>query len=188
MMRQFHDLRRHEEGQALVLAAISVLILTLCVLATVNLSYAATQKVRLQNAADAASYTVAAYQARALNFMAYGNRAIVVQTTAQLNLLAIISYLYFSIALYTLAGYIPYIGFIFQFFARLLNVATMILDVIVAFIIPFLDGLNLGIAVTQFAVSTAMRISTGREHATGPSTSSDRTTAVQRVIRSALSS
>lgn len=115
MLRRFHQLKKHEEGQALVLAAICMLILTLCVLATVNLSYAATQKIRLQNAADSAAYTTAAYQARALNFMAFTNRTMVVQTASQMNMLAILTYMAFAAIVLTGLSYIPYIGFIFNF-------------------------------------------------------------------------
>src|SRR4051812_11399437 len=142
MMRQFHELRRDEEGQALVLAAISMLILTLCVLATVNLSYAATQKIRLQNAADSAAYTIAAYEARALNFFAYTNRAIVVQVAAQMNLLSILSYLFFAIAVYTLLSYIPYIGFIFNIISQVIRFVATALDIVFSIATPLIDGLN----------------------------------------------
>src|SRR5262245_2840155 len=115
MMRQFHELRRHEEGQALVLAAISMPILTLCVLATVNLTYAPSHKIQLQNAADAAAYTTAAYQARALNFFAYTNRAMVVHYCSQMNMMAILSYLFFMYLIIDLLSKLPYIGPFFQF-------------------------------------------------------------------------
>lgn len=156
MMRQFHELRRHEEGQALVLAAICMLILTLCVLATVNLTYATSQKVRLQNAADAAAYTTAAYQARALNFFAYTNRAMVVQYCAQMNMMAILSYLMFLLVLVTALGYLPYIGFIFKIIATIMKVIVTVIDIIIALAVPAIDVMNYGVSLTQFAVSTAM--------------------------------
>lgn len=156
MMRQFHELRRHEEGQALVLAAVSMLVLTLCVLATVNLSYAATQKIRLQNAADSATYTAAAYQARALNFLAYTNRAMVVQYASQMNLMAILSYMMFALAVYTVLSYIPYIGVVFRILAQIMKVLVKIVDVVFAIASPLIDGINYGIGLTQFAVSAAM--------------------------------
>ena len=78
MMAKIHQLRRSEEGQTLVLAAIFGLVLMLCVLSTVNLGRAVYQKVQLQTAADAAAYSQAAVEARVLNFTAYTNRAMVV--------------------------------------------------------------------------------------------------------------
>ena len=75
MIGALHRLRRCEEGQALVLAAIFGLVLMLCVLGTVNLGRTVYQKVQLQAAADAAAYSQAAVEARVMNFTAYTNRA-----------------------------------------------------------------------------------------------------------------
>lgn len=156
MLRRLHEMRKHEEGQALVLASICMLILTLCVLATVNLSYAATQKIRLQNAADAAAYTTAGYQARALNFMAYTNRTMVVQTNAQMNMFAILTYLAFAAIVFTALGYIPYIGMVFQVIANIVKVFVKIWDVLLMLLVPIIDGLNWGLGLAQAAVSTAI--------------------------------
>ncbi|MCA1827642.1 MAG: pilus assembly protein TadG-related protein, partial [Myxococcales bacterium] len=54
MLQKWHELRRSEEGQTLVVAAIFGLILMLCVLGTVNLGRAVYDKVQLQAAADSA--------------------------------------------------------------------------------------------------------------------------------------
>ena len=89
MIAGLHRLRRHEEGQALVLACICMLVLSLSLLATVNLTFAAKERVDLQNTADAAAYTTAAVQARALNFFAYTNRAQTVQYAADMNIMAV---------------------------------------------------------------------------------------------------
>ena len=60
MLQKWHQLRRSEEGQTLVLAAIFGLVLMLCVLGTVNLGRAVYDKVQLQAAADSAAYSEAA--------------------------------------------------------------------------------------------------------------------------------
>ena len=78
MLQKWHQLRRSEEGQTLVLAAIFGLILMLCVLGTVNLGRAVYDKVQLQAAADSAAYSEAAVEARVMNLTAYTNRAMVV--------------------------------------------------------------------------------------------------------------
>lgn len=156
MLRRLYELKKHEEGQALVLAAICMLILTLCVLATVNLSYAATQKIRLQNAADSAAYTTAAYQARALNFMAFTNRTMVVQTASQLNMMAILTYLAFCAIVFTGLSYIPYVGTIFKFIAEAVKIFVKIWDAILILLIPLIDGLNWGLGLAQTAVSAAI--------------------------------
>lgn len=63
-----------EEGQALVLACLMVLVLTIAVLTTVNIGHTVHEKIRLQNNADATSYSMAAMEARAFNFYAFANR------------------------------------------------------------------------------------------------------------------
>ncbi len=65
---------RRQEGQALVLAALMVLVMSLAVLATVNIGHTVHERIRLQNTADAAAYSMAAMEARAFNFYAYANR------------------------------------------------------------------------------------------------------------------
>ena len=66
---------QRQEGQALVLACLCVLILSIAVITTVNLGHTVHEKIRLQNNADAAAYSMAAMEARAFNFYAFTNRA-----------------------------------------------------------------------------------------------------------------
>lgn len=156
MLNRIHAMRKHEEGQALVLASICMLILTLCVLATVNISFAAKEKIRLQNAADSAAYTTAAYQARALNFMAFTNRTMVIQTASQMNMLAMLTYLAFAAIVFNALGYIPYVGMVFQVIATIVKVFVMIMDALTLLLIPIIDGLNWGLGLAQAAISTAI--------------------------------
>ncbi|MFM2152032.1 MAG: hypothetical protein RL199_467 [Pseudomonadota bacterium] len=163
MLMRLHEMRRHEEGQALVLAAVCMLVLALCVLATVNLSYMASEKVKLQNAADAAAYTTAAYEARALNFFAYSNRAMVVQYTGQMNMLAVVSYMMFNIMVMRSLSYLPYVGWIFGVLTNIMKTVTTIIDAIVAIAVPVIDVMNFGLSVVQRAVATSLmsRVKTG---------------------------
>lgn len=160
MMRTLHELRRHEEGQALVLAAISMLILSLCVLATVNLSYAASQRIKLQNAADAAAYTTAAYQARALNFFAYTNRAQVVQYASQMTMMGLVSYLIFAYlvasAFATALAAVPVIGWIFNAIKFIIKIQLVAAEIYCVMGVFALDALNIGAGLAQFAVYSAM--------------------------------
>ncbi|MBI5549340.1 MAG: hypothetical protein HY901_36100 [Deltaproteobacteria bacterium] len=80
--RLHRSLREDEAGQALVLGALSVLVLALCVLVTAHLGRAVDQRIQVQNAADATAYSVAVAVARSLNFTAWVNRAIVSQFVA----------------------------------------------------------------------------------------------------------
>src|SRR5438105_9594823 len=65
---------RRQDGHALVVAALLVLLMSLAVFTTVNLGHTIHERVRLQNAADAAAYSMAAMEARAFNFYAFANR------------------------------------------------------------------------------------------------------------------
>lgn len=66
---------REERGQALPLAALGALVLALGVLSTANLTQAVHERIKLQNAADSAAYTLAAQEARTFNYIAFLNRA-----------------------------------------------------------------------------------------------------------------
>ena len=77
MLIRFWRSTRDEDGQAIVIAAIGLLVVAMVVLATATLGNAIHEKVRLQNAADAAAYSTAAVQARAFNFYSFTNRTMV---------------------------------------------------------------------------------------------------------------
>ena len=65
---------QREEGQALVLACLLMLILSIALMTTVNIGHSVHERIRLQNTADAAAYSTAAMEARAFNFYAFTNR------------------------------------------------------------------------------------------------------------------
>ncbi len=73
---QLRRLRRRERGQALVLGALSFLVLALMVTLSFNLSQGLRAKVSLQQHSDALAYSMAVMEARALNYYAVTNRAI----------------------------------------------------------------------------------------------------------------
>lgn len=167
MMRTLHDLKRHEEGQALVLACVSMLVLTLLVLATVNLTYAVQEKIQLQNAADSAAYSTAAYQARAMNFFAYTNRTMVVHYVSMMNLAAILSYMTFCAATFTgianAFSWVPGLNAVLRIIAQIAVIITRIFDIAISIFTPIVDGINYGVALSQTAVAYAMiaRAATG---------------------------
>ncbi len=68
--------RRRARGQALVLAALSFLVLALMVTLSFNLSHALREKVNLQQHSDSLAYSMAVMEARAFNYYAASNRAI----------------------------------------------------------------------------------------------------------------
>ena len=66
--------RRNLAGQALVMFVVLIGVLMLGLILLFNTGQAVNKKVRLTHAADAAAYSVAVQQARAMNFAAYMNR------------------------------------------------------------------------------------------------------------------
>ncbi len=99
--RRLREAARHQEGQALVLACVMVLVLAIAVLTTVNLGHTVSERIRTQNNADAAAYTMAAMEARAFNFYAFANRTQVSHYVSAMVWQSIDSFLYFVEAFLT---------------------------------------------------------------------------------------
>ncbi|MFP2931776.1 TadE/TadG family type IV pilus assembly protein [Pyxidicoccus sp. 3LG] len=92
---------RRQEGQALVLAALMVLVMSIAVLTTVNIGHTVHERIRLQNTADAAAYSMAAMEARAFNFYAYANRTQVSHYVSAMMWHSLISLIYSAEAFFT---------------------------------------------------------------------------------------
>jgi hypothetical protein len=141
-----HGLRRHEEGQTLVLAALFGLILALCVLGTVNLGRAVYDKMAVQTACDNGAYSQAAVEARVINFTAYTNRAMVVHYASILAMSAYLTWMHYTWALVKgllkIAGFIPGIGAIFTAISNVINAIVTILDGAVAALTPLTAAAN----------------------------------------------
>lgn len=73
---------RGQGGQALVIVTPLLLVLAVAMLWVFDAGHAVAEKRRLTDAADAAAFGAATWQARALNFSAYMNRAIVANEVA----------------------------------------------------------------------------------------------------------
>lgn len=89
VLQALRRLSREEDGQALVLAALLMLAIALAVLSVSSLGRTIHDEIRMQNAADATAYTLAAQQARAFNFYAYANRAQIAHYVGILQVLSI---------------------------------------------------------------------------------------------------
>ena len=64
------------QGQVLVLAAFTTLLVAICLFMTISVSWQVRNRIQLQHAADAKAFSDATYVARAYNSLAYSNRAI----------------------------------------------------------------------------------------------------------------
>lgn len=84
--------RRSVAGQALVMFVVLVGVLMLGLILLFNTGQAVNKKVRLTHAADAAAYSVAVQQARAMNFAAYMNRGRIANEVAVAQIVSLWSW------------------------------------------------------------------------------------------------
>ncbi len=84
-------MRRHaaQRGQALVFVTIVMIALLLALLTMYSMGQLTTEKMKLQNTADAAAYSAAVAQARDYNFSAYTNRAMIANQVAMAQLVGL---------------------------------------------------------------------------------------------------
>lgn len=85
-------MRRPHSGQALVLVLALLGCMAAAFLLVVTSGQLVNDKIRLTNAADAAAYSAAAWEARSLNYQAYMNRAIVANEVAIAQLVSLRSW------------------------------------------------------------------------------------------------
>jgi hypothetical protein len=86
------------------LAAVGLFVMVLGILATLNLGQAVHQKIKLQNTADAAAYTLAAMEARTFNYIAFLNRAQIAHYNTAMVIQSYLSWVGFQIALFGTAS------------------------------------------------------------------------------------
>ena len=153
-------------GQAMVLGLALILVLCIGIVLLFNTGQVVNKKVELVNAADAAAYSVAIQQARALNYAAYMNRARVANEVAVAQTISLYSWLNqmhtTSIVIRTtldVLSAIPYIGVVFKALATAFKVAERILKVPRQTFQPVAQA---AIIAIDLASSCAMNMSTMR--------------------------
>lgn len=74
MIKEIRETLSNEEGQALVIGGLMMLLLAFGILVTLNIGRAVEEKIKLQNTADASAYSLAVLEAQAFNYVAFTNR------------------------------------------------------------------------------------------------------------------
>lgn len=97
-LRSFERGSKHVRGQALVLALVTLTALALGVIVLFNTGQTVGKKIQLVNTADAAAYSAAVQQARALNMTAYMNRAMVANQVAMAQMVSWYSWTNYAIS------------------------------------------------------------------------------------------
>ncbi|MBS0611605.1 MAG: hypothetical protein JSS24_00350 [Proteobacteria bacterium] len=83
---------RSQRGQVLPLAVVCLFVCALFLYFAVSSGQLVDEKIRITNAADAAAYSAATVEARALNFAAFANRAIIANQVALAQALSVASW------------------------------------------------------------------------------------------------
>jgi hypothetical protein len=88
---QRHHLKRHsrQRGQAMVFATVTMVIILIALLMMYNTGKLTTEKMKLQNTADAVAYSAAVVEARDLNFAAYMNRGMIANQVAVAQIVSV---------------------------------------------------------------------------------------------------
>jgi hypothetical protein len=149
MFHILRKLRRDERGQAMVIGAVAMLVLAVSIMASVSIGHGVYEKIKLQDAADAQAYSIAVKEARAYNFLAYTNRAMIVHYSAMLTIMSYLShavYLDQTVAnVASILKLIPGIGSIFAAVEQAIRTWRDIVDGITQFAIPALTYLNIAL-------------------------------------------
>lgn len=153
-------------GQAMVLGLVLILVLCVGVVVLFDTGQVVNKKVQLTNASDAAAYSVAAQQARALNFAAYMNRGRVANEVTIAQTISVYSWMNqmhtTSITMRTamdVLSAIPYVGVVFKALGAVFKVAEKVFKAsrkafnpVAQASVRALDGLNGAYAMAATSV------------------------------------
>lgn len=144
---------RKQSGQAIVLVLLVSVVTILVGLSVGNNAILVSEKMQLQNAADAAAYSVSTIEARDLNFTAYTNRAMVANEVAMGQILGLLSW---AVMFRTIG---PTLTFYFQPILTALSAGTLgILTFLQTAINALLSALTTVGSALEKAVSAIARI------------------------------
>ena len=115
---------RRQQGQAVVLVLLLTVAGVLVALSLVNTGILVSEKMQLQNAADATAFSISTLEARDLNFAAYTNRAMVANEVAVGQLVGLMSW---SVMLDSIPSYVTSLPVVGQFLTPLKAVRTFTL-------------------------------------------------------------
>ena len=149
-------MRTGQRGAALPLGIALLLCGTLAGFVLYNTGQSATDKARVVNAADAASYSGLVWQARALNFQAYTNRAMVANQVSMAQAVTLRSWATYG-AITTqnmelVLGKIPYIGPIFIGAARVMEGVNRVVEPVADVMLGAVNAVNVGLRHAQSAM------------------------------------
>jgi len=142
-----------QKGQALPVGMAVLLFLALTSVVLFNTGQITSDKTRIVNTADSAAYSGLLWQARAMNFTAYTNRAMVANQVAMAQAVSINSwagYIKDSTGnLYATFGWVPYLGQVLQIMDAIGQVLNTVLDPISLGMLNIVNVLNTALSFAQ---------------------------------------
>ena len=146
---------RHQQGQSLLVLVVLLGALLGALWWTVEAGSAVNEKQRLANAADAAALSAAVWQARALNFDAYTNRAIVANEAALAQSVSLRSWSSYMTRLLPgaalVTAWVPYLNTAMMTLQRLWHVVDAVLQ-------PSLMTLEATTSLVSHDIAAAQRV------------------------------
>lgn len=157
-------MRRSQHGQALPLGLALLAAGSLGALVLFNTGQVATDKARIANTADSAAYSGMLWQARAMNFQAYTNRAMVANQVSMAQAVSLNSWVGYaeqtSQNIATALAGVPFVNAFTSGFAQVMRVVAQIVQPITDAMVSVIDIINGGLEVSQEAMFVSSFIAT----------------------------
>ena len=155
---------RRQRGQAIPIGIAMMLFSIVLALTLFNTGQITSEKMRLTNTADAAAYSGMVWEARALNFQAYTNRAMVANQVSIAQIVSFVSWSkYLAISAQNLDYAVGWIPFIAPFTSAFVAIAETINGIVINVAdvaIPIIDGLLEVLKTSQTVVHYASAATT----------------------------
>lgn len=152
----FNKSKAFQKGQALPVGLALFMFLGLTSLVLYNTGQTASDKTRIVNTADAAAYSGLLWQARAMNFQAYTNRAMVANQVAMAQAVSLNSWAAYiretGSNVNDLLGWIPYIGAVTNIIDRIGEMIYRFMDPITKGMLSVVNVINKMIGPAQEAM------------------------------------
>jgi len=161
---QLHTRMHHQRGQVIPLGVVLVVVVLIASQVMFNTGQVAKKKMLLGNAADAAAYSGALWQARALNFQAYTNRAMVANQVSIAQSVALKSFAsYGAVAsenVATVLKPIPVINVISTGVETGFATLNQVIEPLVKSIVPMVSLVTQGLSRAQSAMHASAVVAT----------------------------
>ena len=157
-------MKGHQRGQAMPLGIALILFSVLGALVVYNTGQSVSQKARLVNAADAAAYSGLQWQARALNFTGYTNRAMVANQVSLAQAVSLSSWATYGMImaenLEKVLSAIPVVNAIASGVSVVMNTIEAIVTPVAGAMLQVIDKVNAGVSIAQEAMYTTSYLAT----------------------------